>query len=120
MSPAELAHQLVIWWARAGAAPDPGIVFSADFEFSTAFGACGLGDFLSSVKGQGTFRGITITHVVADAASVAVFFEGLDEVTGLEHRIAWVISLDASGAIRRIYTTSSAGYPPDECDNAIM
>jgi hypothetical protein len=61
----------------------------------------GKDDFVLGMHGQAPWREVHVLSILAGSTEAAAFFEGVDPVTNLTHRIAWLLELEG-GKVRKI------------------
>jgi hypothetical protein len=91
MSKLELAKAVVDWWTLRSRPSHPRAWFAADFVFDSGIETFGIDGLMWRTENTAPWSDVRVLCSTADAATAAVFFEGVEGVTGLKHRIAWFI-----------------------------
>jgi hypothetical protein len=99
---------LVEWWGTRlpGDAP---LELTDDFVLEALPERQDRTSFLSRRRGR--ILGLRFLGSSAGATGASVFFEGVDEVTGLKHHFAWLSEFDTAGRLHRILALTSGGGP---------
>ena len=113
----DLLVRLVEWWTSAGESAMPPVEFAPDFVFDSALHIIpNAGDFVDGVSLQGRLEGLRFLEVLGAGDAAVVVFEGVDEVTGLAHRMSWVGRMDDQGRVNRITAVYSQGHCPSDSE----
>jgi hypothetical protein len=84
-----VAQRLFEWW-QAGTG-DPTQLFSADFKYRGVSSSVKGDDWLYLSKQGAQWTNVVVLAVLGDQHWGAAAFEGIDPVTNLKHRAAWLI-----------------------------
>ena len=103
------AIELVRWWCHLGNA-DIEALLTPDFEFDSGLETIGRATFLTSWQHSGSQEELDILEVWSSDGRVSLMFEATDNITGMRHRLCWLISFDAH-LIQRV--RACAGRIPD-------
>lgn len=84
---------LVRQWARCDTRLAEQIL-AEDFVYISEIEIHGRGDFVSGIVRQAPWEELRILAILVGSSNAAAFFEGVDPVTNLEHREAWLLDHD--------------------------
>ena len=93
-------RDVVLHWATRSEL-DVKTLLTLDFVFESEFESCSRDEFMAAVAVQAAWKSIAIRAILVDARHGAAFFEGVDPVTNLKYRVAWLLEHD-SAKISRI------------------
>lgn len=95
-------YRLVGWWASGG---ESGVdLLTEDFVYMSELECLGKGEFVLAIASQEPQRELRILACFLGTCQAAVFFEMVDPITSLTHRVAWLLDLDGPG-IRKLTAT---------------
>jgi hypothetical protein len=93
-------RSLVTHWTTRRAPPAEHHL-ADDFVFSGVVDLHGKADFARALEVQAPWSGVCILGILVGSTKASAFFEGIDPVTNLTHRIAWLLEL-AGGKVWKI------------------
>lgn len=92
MSKYETLNRLVSWWTGNGEpAHLKDELFTPDATFDSGLEILSLDDIAWTAQNSLPMSDVSVLSTVVDGERGAVFFEGVDGVSKLRHRVAWLL-----------------------------
>jgi len=105
----QLAHELLRWWhssSRSSATPD---WLAPDITFDSGLGLLRGDEVATSVRQFCAWENVTILASFGTGVQAALIYEGIDPVTDLRRREAWIVSV-VEGKIAHILAVDMISY----------
>lgn len=107
----DVLMSLFEWWKDPSSAI--GVALAPDFEWDDGMLKIDRDDWLGWVRENPPWIDTNVLGVVAAETSAALFFEGIDPISALKYRVAWMLQLEREEVVRLVVAATIVGKAGD-------
>lgn len=114
----KVANELIDWWTLGMNRKRAGRWFTKDFIFDAGLEILTTESFLWQIENTLPWSDVRVLDLLMDKQTVAAFFEGVEGVTLLRQRIAWLICFQGELVCSIRQARSTILYPESRSASA--